>query len=121
MLADQRRAPPDLTSPFGELGEASWIIHRRLQFGMLNPLPEAASLVLRIFEDFFNAGDGITEHLPFDDFFEELCFRHAFEKLPDGLFHAIDFLLSDPGNIKGLPVLLFEKLRRHALAIHPLD
>src|SRR5437773_10687256 len=110
MLADQRRAPPDLTSPFRELGEASWIIHRRLQFGMLNPLPEAASLVLWIFEDFFSASDGITEHLPFDDFFKELCFRHAFEKLTNGLFDEIDFFLCDAGNIKDLPVVLLHNL-----------
>src|SRR5437868_15532966 len=99
MLADQRRAPPDLTSPCGELGKASWIIHRRLQFGMLNPLQEAASLVLRIFEDLFNAGDRITEHLPFDDFFNELCFRRVFQALPAALCTATDLSLTDRANI----------------------
>src|SRR5262245_20793698 len=88
---------------------------------MLNRLPKAACLMLRIGKDLFDTGDRVAEHLSFDDFFKELGFGDALEKISDGRFHSIDLFLTNLGDIKSFPIFLFQKIRRHAFAIHPFD
>src|SRR5262245_52337426 len=88
---------------------------------MLNRLPKAAGLMLGIGKDLFDTGHRVAEHLSFDDFFKELGFGDALEKISDGRFHSIDLFLADLGDIKSFPIFLFQKIRRHAFAIHPFD
>src|SRR5262245_7311629 len=88
---------------------------------MLNRLPKGACLMLRIGKDLFDTGHRVAEHLSFDDFFKKLDFGDALEKISDGRLHAIDLLLADLSDIKSFPIFLFQKIRRHAFAIHPFD
>ena len=81
MLADQWRAPPNAASARGEFGEASGVVYCRFSLGMFHRLPKRSSFVLGVFEDLFNAGHGVPEHLPFDHFFKKLCLGDALEKL----------------------------------------
>src|SRR5438552_14187023 len=110
MLADQRRATPNLARAFSEFGETARIIDGGLQLRMLNLLPKIACCVLRIFKDFFHACDRIAEHFTFHYFLEKLCFRNSSEEMSNGFFHAIDFSLCDLGDIKSFPVFLLEEV-----------
>src|SRR5262245_62427454 len=47
IFADQRGPAPDLTRPFGELGEPARIVDRHRQFRVADFLPESARSTLR--------------------------------------------------------------------------
>src|SRR5262245_63970363 len=76
---------------------------------MLNRLPKAACLMLRVGIDLFDTGHRVAEHLSFDDFFKELGFRDALEKISDGRFHSIDLFLADLGDIESFPIFLLDR------------
>ena len=86
---------------------------------MVYALPEFAELKLGILEDLLYACYRVAEHLPFDHFLEKLLLGDVLEKPGDRLLHPVYLFLCDCGDVKALPLFLFEKFRRHPLTVHP--